>query len=118
MAGNPSVSAQGFNVMETSPDPQAAIGRAIRARRREMGLSQQTLGIETNLKQSWISFIELGHANPSYGTVDRIARALGLSMWQLTRLADELESDDRLPTNEPLPYVPRERSRSTPGEGT
>jgi len=31
-----------------------------------------------------------------------IARALGLALWELAELADELETEDRRPTNEPL----------------
>jgi transcriptional regulator with XRE-family HTH domain len=88
--------------MQQSPDPQAAIGRAVRTRREEVGLSQTELGLEAGLKQSWVSHIELGRGNPSYGTVDRIARVLGWSMWELVRLADELETEDRRPTNRPL----------------
>jgi transcriptional regulator with XRE-family HTH domain len=92
--------------MQQSPDPQAAIGRAVRKRREEVGLSQTDLGLEAGLKQSWVSHIELGRGNPSYGTLDRIARALGWPMWQLSRLADELESDDRRPTDQPLNEKP------------
>lgn len=89
--------------MEISPNPQVAIGRAVRTRREEIGMSQTALGLEVDLKQSWISHIELGRGNPSYGTLDRIARALGWSMPQLSALADELETQERRPTNKPLP---------------
>lgn len=93
---------KGSGLMEISPNPQVAIGRAIRTRREEIGMSQTDLGLEVSLKQSWISHIELGRGNPGYGTVDRIARALGWSMAQLSKRADELETDDRRPTDRPL----------------
>jgi transcriptional regulator with XRE-family HTH domain len=89
--------------MPASPDPQVALGRAIRLRREELGLEQQTVALDAGVEPSWISHIESGRQNPAWGTVDRIARALGLSIAQLAQRADELETKDRRPTNEPLP---------------
>ncbi len=89
--------------MPASPDPQVALGRAIRLRREELGLEQQTVALDAGVEPSWISHIESGRQNPAWGTVDRIARALGWSIAQLAQLADELETEDRRPTNEPLP---------------
>jgi putative transcriptional regulator len=88
--------------MVRSPDPQMALGRAIRLRREDLGISQQALGLDVDLEQSWVSHIESGRQNPSWGTVDRIARALGWSLAQLAKLADELETEDRRPTDRPL----------------
>ena len=88
--------------MPTSPEPQVALGRAIRLRREELGLKQHNVASDAGLQPSWISHIEAGGQNPSYGTVDRIARALGLALWELTKLADGLETKDRQPTNRPL----------------
>jgi transcriptional regulator with XRE-family HTH domain len=89
--------------MPSSPDPQVALGRAIRLRREELGLEQQTVALDADVQPSWISHIESGRQNPAWGTVDRIARALGWSIAQLAQLADELETEDRRPTDEPLP---------------
>jgi transcriptional regulator with XRE-family HTH domain len=89
--------------MPASPDPQVALGRAIRLRREELGLEQQTVALDAGVEPSWISHIESGRQNPAWGTVDRIARAFGWSIAQLAQLADELETEDRRPTNEPLP---------------
>jgi transcriptional regulator with XRE-family HTH domain len=93
--------------MRPSPDPQVALGRAIRLRREQVGISQAELGLEIDLEQSWISRIESGTQNPAWGTVDRIARALGWSTSDLAKSADELQTQDRRPTNRPL----RRRSR-------
>ena len=68
-------------------DPQVTLGRAIRLRREEIGISQQDLGLEVGYDQSWVFQHENGHANPAYGTIDRIARALAWSMSQLVTLA-------------------------------
>lgn len=89
--------------MPSSPDPQVALGRAIRLRREELGLSQSTVALDAEIEPSWLSHIESGKQNPAWGSVDRIARALALSLWELAKLADELETKDRQPTNQPLP---------------
>ena len=88
--------------MPARPDPQIALGRAIRLRREELGLEQQTVGLDASVEPSWISHIESGRQNPSWGTVDRIARALGWSIAKLAQRADDFETEDRRPTNHPL----------------
>ena len=88
--------------MRTSPTPQVALGRAIGLRRREIGLTQEALADVTGLDETTIRGIEGGRANPTLHVVDRIARALGWPLWQLTKLADELETKDRRPTDTPL----------------
>lgn len=89
--------------MPSSPDPQVALGRAIRLRREELGLSQSAVALDAEIEPSWLSHIESGEQNPAWATVDRIARGLGWSLWQLAKLADELETEDRRPTDAPLP---------------
>jgi transcriptional regulator with XRE-family HTH domain len=89
--------------MPASPDPQVALGRAIRLRREELGLEQHSVALDAGVEPSWISHIESGRQNPSWGTVDRIARALGWTTWQLAEFADRLETEDRRPTDKPLP---------------
>lgn len=86
-----------------SPEPQRALGRAIRIRREELQLSQQAVALEAGLAATYVSHVESGHQNPSWGKVDRIARVLGLAVWELGKQADELETVDRRPTNMPLP---------------
>ena len=56
-------------VANIAKDPQVALGRAIRLRREELGISQQELGLELGYDQGWISHIENRHTNPAYGTV-------------------------------------------------
>jgi transcriptional regulator with XRE-family HTH domain len=88
--------------MASSPDPQIALGRAIRLRREELALSQTAVALDAEIEPSWLSHIESGRQNPSWATVDRIARALSWSLWELARRADELETEERRPTNAPL----------------
>lgn len=85
-----------------SPEPQIALGRATRLRREELGLSQEEVALQAGVEASWISHIESGRQNPSVGTMDRIARALGLAFWELAKRAEEIETPDRRPTNRPV----------------
>jgi transcriptional regulator with XRE-family HTH domain len=89
-------------VPNTAKDPQVALGRAIRLRREELGISQQDLGLEVGYDQGWLSHIENGRTNPAYGTVDRIARALAWPMSRLVALAESIETEDRKPLDQPL----------------
>lgn len=82
-------------------DPQVALGRAIRLRREELGISQEELGLELGSDQGWISHIENGRTNLAYGTVDRLARALAWPLSQLVILAESIETEDRKPLDRP-----------------
>jgi transcriptional regulator with XRE-family HTH domain len=85
-----------------SQHPQVALGRAIRLRREAIGLTQEALADATELDATSIRGLERGIANPRWDTADRIARALGLALHELARHADELETSDRQPTNQPV----------------
>jgi transcriptional regulator with XRE-family HTH domain len=84
-------------VANIAKDPQVALGRAIRLRREELGISQQELGLELGYDQGWISHIENGRTNPAYGTVDRLARALAWPLSKLVTFAESIETEDRKP---------------------
>lgn len=88
--------------MRISQTPQVALGRAIRLRREEIGLTQEALADAADLDATSIRGLERGVANPTWDVVDRVARALGLALHELAGRADELETADRRPTNEPL----------------
>lgn len=88
--------------MRISQHPQVALGRAVRLRRDEIGLSQEALADAADLDATSIRGLERGVANPTWDVADRIARALGLALHELARQADELETRDRRPTNRPL----------------
>jgi transcriptional regulator with XRE-family HTH domain len=93
-------------VANIAKDPQVALGRAIRLRREELGISQQDLGLELGQDQSWISHIENGYSNPAYGYVDRIARALHWPLSRLIGLAESIDTENRKPLDRPLRRKP------------
>lgn len=87
--------------MSASPAFQAALGLAVKARRQELGLTQEQLANETDLHQRWISNVETGKRNPSYGSLRRLAAGLELSASQLIALSERIEGDAQL-ANKPV----------------
>jgi transcriptional regulator with XRE-family HTH domain len=77
--------------MPHQDDPQVALGQAICRLRKDIGQTQVQLGKAASLHSTWISHIESGHTNPTWGNVRRIAVALGIRLSDLAELAEELE---------------------------
>lgn len=92
--------------MRISQTPQVALGRAVRLRREEVGLTQEALADAADLDATSVRGLERGVGNPTWDVADRIARALGLALHELARRADDLEVRDRRPTNKPLRQLP------------
>lgn len=61
------------------------LGEEVRRRRKDAGLTVQELADAADLSRRMLTQIELGQANPSLVTVDRVARALGTDFASLTR---------------------------------
>jgi transcriptional regulator with XRE-family HTH domain len=70
------MAAEGPSETRTSPAFIARVGTRIRALRKDRGWSVQQLADTSSVSRRMLTDIELGHANPSLGTVDRIAHAL------------------------------------------
>ena len=79
--------------MPRRDDPQPGLGKAIRTLRTEAQLSQETLGERAEIHPTWISHIESGRINPTWGNVRRIARGLGVKLPRLAELAEKLERE-------------------------
>lgn len=72
------------------------IGTHIKQLRVAANLTQEKLGIATGLSQTYISGIESGQRNPSVKTLDKIARALGISLSDLTDFNYRLHDRSRI----------------------
>lgn len=72
-------------------EPQPALGKAIRQLREKRGDTQEALAYEAGVTTGTLSLIERGQSNPAWGTVKGIAKALGVSMGDLAKLADGIE---------------------------
>ena len=77
--------------MAPRTEPQPGLGGAIRQLRTERGMSQEELGHRSGVHPTWISHLESGRNNPAWGSVRRIAAALEVPLWELAKLAEELE---------------------------
>jgi transcriptional regulator with XRE-family HTH domain len=69
--------------MEQPPDILVRLGRAVRARRLALGLSQEDLAAESGLDRTYISGIERGQRNVALRNTERLAQALRLSLSEL-----------------------------------
>lgn len=72
---------------------QIELGKRIRKRRRELGLSLRDLGAITELSPAFLSTLERGLGNPSLACVRRVVNALELPMY---RLVDEAHASSPL----------------------
>jgi transcriptional regulator with XRE-family HTH domain len=79
--------------MAASPAFCVALGLAVKARRQELGLTQEQLANETDLHQRWLSNVETGKRNPSYASLRRLAAGLQLSASDLLARAEHIERD-------------------------
>lgn len=82
------------------------VGERLRMIRKEKSLSQADIENRTGLLRCYVSRIENGHTVPSVDTLEKIARALGIPLYQLFC--------DR---NQPAPVTAWQASRNSKGEG-
>jgi transcriptional regulator with XRE-family HTH domain len=75
-----------------APAFQAALGLAAKARREELGLTQEQVYLRTDLHQRWISNVETGKRNPSYASLRRLAAGLDLKASELIARAEQIEA--------------------------
>ncbi len=57
-------------------DAALAFGKVLRKMRMDAGLTQEQLGLEADLRRTYVSILELGHQQPSLTTILKLARAL------------------------------------------
>ncbi len=63
------------------------LGRVIRRKREALGLSQEKFAELTEHHRTYIGFLERGERSPNVNTLQRVAKALGLSASDLLREA-------------------------------
>jgi transcriptional regulator with XRE-family HTH domain len=67
-------------MQEGMPNIKERFGKAIRRRRRELDLSQEELAERAELHRTYISDIERGDRNPSLENIEKLAKALEISI--------------------------------------
>jgi transcriptional regulator with XRE-family HTH domain len=65
-----------------------ALGRAIRERRAELGISQEALAERADLHRTYVGGIERGERNVSFGNLLKLARALRVQPSELLATAE------------------------------
>lgn len=78
--------------MSPTSKPPASLGKAIRQLREKRGMTQEGLAHEAGSTAATIGAIERGLSNPSWGTVEAIAAALGSSMGEIGKLTEKFQA--------------------------
>jgi transcriptional regulator with XRE-family HTH domain len=74
--------------MPPRAEPQAALGKVVRELREAKGLTQEAVAHVAGVHPTWVSRLESGMLNPSWGMVTRVARALGVQVSDLAKAAE------------------------------
>lgn len=75
----------------TEADLKALFGTTIKSKRSELGLSQEELADRAGLHRTYVSDVERGVRNVSLISIEKLAHALGLSVWRLFEQAADGE---------------------------
>jgi transcriptional regulator with XRE-family HTH domain len=65
-----------------------ALGKAIRALRKEKGLSQAKLAERSGLRDSYLVGLESGSRNPTWTVLGQLSAGLGVTLLDLVRKAE------------------------------
>lgn len=76
--------------MPPRADPQATLGEAVKRLREDRGLTQEALAHAAGVHPTWLSRLEGGALNPSWGMVARVAAGLGIELSELAKAAESL----------------------------
>jgi transcriptional regulator with XRE-family HTH domain len=88
---------------------QRVLGLAVKARRDELGITQEQLAHDADLHQRWLSNVENGKRNPSYGSLRRLASGLKLSPSELLARVESIEAEAQSPADSPAAGSSRSR---------
>jgi transcriptional regulator with XRE-family HTH domain len=78
--------------MPAAPAFQVALGLAVKARREQLGLTQEQVFLRSDVHQRYISNVETGKRNPSYASLRRLAEGLELPTSELIARAENIEA--------------------------
>lgn len=66
--------------MKTTVDVSKKLGKKIRKIRKERGISQEKLALDSGLNRAYVGYIERGERNPSIKTIGKICRVLRIDL--------------------------------------
>ena len=70
-------------------DIRVRFGKAVRIRRSELNISQEDFAERAGLHRTYVSDLERGKRNISLENIERLAKALNLSISELMRRVDD-----------------------------
>jgi transcriptional regulator with XRE-family HTH domain len=65
------------------------LGESVRQRRVRLGISQEAFANKCGVHRTYVGKVERGEQNVSMSSLARIAKGLGVPVWQLVREAEE-----------------------------
>jgi CheY-like chemotaxis protein len=77
-------------------DLKALFGTTIKSKRSELGMSQEELADRAGLHRTYVSDVERGMRNVSLISIEKLAHALGMSVWRLFEQAADGQSTDQV----------------------
>jgi CheY-like chemotaxis protein len=80
----------------TDGDLKVLFGTTIKSKRSELGMSQEELADRAGLHRTYVSDVERGMRNVSLISIEKLAHALGLSVWRLFEKAANGSAVDQL----------------------
>ena len=69
-------------------DAAVAFGKVLRQLRQEVGFTQEQLGLEADLRRTYISILELGQQQPSLTTILKLSKVLERPASELVALVE------------------------------
>lgn len=79
-------------------EPAVAFGRVLRRLRQKKGITQEVLGLESDLRRTFVSILELGQQQPTLTTILKLAKVLEVKPSKILDLVEreiqELSGDD------------------------
>lgn len=66
-----------------------AFGKVLRRLRKEAGMTQEQLGLEADLRRTYVSILELGQQQPSLTTLFKLAGALDCTVSSVMAAVEE-----------------------------
>jgi CheY-like chemotaxis protein len=80
----------------TEADLKVLFGTTIKSKRSQLGMSQEELADRAGLHRTYVSDVERGVRNVSLISIEKLAHALGLSVWRLFEQAANGQSTEHL----------------------
>ncbi len=65
------------------------LGASVRQRREGLGFSQEAFASKCGVHRTYVGKVERGEQNVSMSSLARIAKGLGIRVWELIREAEE-----------------------------